>query len=102
VNAYVIGAVRTPVGRRGGVLRGIHPADLGAHVLAALVDRVGIDPAEVDDVIFGCVDTIGRRPRTSRAPRGSRRGSPRRCPGSPSTGSAAPASRRCTSPPRPC
>jgi acetyl-CoA C-acetyltransferase len=59
VNAYVIDAVRTPVGRRGGVLRGIHPADLGAHVLAALIDRVDIDPAEVDDVIFGCVDTIG-------------------------------------------
>jgi acetyl-CoA C-acetyltransferase len=59
MTAYVIDAVRTPVGRRGGALRGIHPADLGAHVLAALMDRVDVDPVEVDDVIFGCVDTIG-------------------------------------------
>jgi acetyl-CoA C-acetyltransferase len=57
--AYLVDAVRTPVGRRGGVLSGAHPADLGAHVLRALVDRTGIDPAAVDDVIFGCVDTVG-------------------------------------------
>src|SRR4051812_39110735 len=59
MNAYVIDAVRTPVGRRGGALRAVHPADLGAHVLAALIDRQDVDPVEVDDVIFGCVDTIG-------------------------------------------
>ncbi|MFL6144807.1 MAG: acetyl-CoA C-acetyltransferase [Labedaea sp.] len=59
MNAYVIDAVRTPVGRRGGALRAVHAADLGAHVLAALIDRQDVDPAEVDDVIFGCVDTIG-------------------------------------------
>jgi acetyl-CoA C-acetyltransferase len=59
VSAYLVDAIRTPVGRRGGSLRAIHPADLGAHVLAALMDRVDVDPAEVDDVIFGCVDTIG-------------------------------------------
>ncbi|HEV8557394.1 MAG TPA: acetyl-CoA C-acetyltransferase [Actinophytocola sp.] len=59
MNAYIVDAVRTPVGRRGGGLSAIHPADLGAHVLAALMDRVDIDPVEVDDVIFGCVDTIG-------------------------------------------
>ncbi|GAA3810848.1 acetyl-CoA C-acetyltransferase [Sphaerisporangium flaviroseum] len=57
--AYIVGAVRTPVGRRKGGLAAIHPADLGAHVLRALVDRTGIDPAAVDDVVFGCVDTIG-------------------------------------------
>ena len=57
--AYLVDALRTPVGRRGGALAGVHPADLGAHVLRALVDRTGIDPATVDDVIFGCVDTIG-------------------------------------------
>jgi acetyl-CoA C-acetyltransferase len=57
--AYIVDAVRTPVGRRGGGLAGAHPADLGAHVLSALVRRTGIDPAAVDDVIFGCVDTIG-------------------------------------------
>jgi acetyl-CoA C-acetyltransferase len=57
--AYLVDAIRTPVGRRRGALAGIHPADLGAHVLRALVQRTGIDPAAVDDVIFGCVDTIG-------------------------------------------
>jgi acetyl-CoA C-acetyltransferase len=57
--AYVVDAVRTPVGRRGGGLAGVHPADLGAHSLAALVERTGIDPAAVEDVVFGCVDTIG-------------------------------------------
>ncbi|MEV8514109.1 acetyl-CoA C-acetyltransferase [Dactylosporangium sp. NPDC051484] len=57
--AYLVEAVRTPVGRRGGGLAGIHPADLGAHVLEALVRRAGIDPAAVDDVIFGCVDALG-------------------------------------------
>jgi acetyl-CoA C-acetyltransferase len=57
--AYIVGAVRTPTGRRGGGLSGVHPADLGGHVIAALLDRVGADPAAVDDVVFGCVDTIG-------------------------------------------
>jgi acetyl-CoA C-acetyltransferase len=57
--AYIVDAVRTPVGRRGGGLAGVHPADLGAHSLAALVKRTGIDPAAVEDVVFGCVDTIG-------------------------------------------
>ena len=57
--AFIVNAVRTPVGRRGGALAGAHPADLGAHVLTSLVGRTGIDPAAVDDVIFGCVDTIG-------------------------------------------
>jgi acetyl-CoA C-acetyltransferase len=57
--AFIVDAVRTPVGRRGGALAGAHPADLGAHVLAALVKRTGIDPVVVDDVIVGCVDTIG-------------------------------------------
>ncbi|WP_208027080.1 acetyl-CoA C-acetyltransferase [Rhabdothermincola sediminis] len=57
--AYIIDAVRTPVGRRGGGLSQVHPADLGAHAIRALIDRTGIDPRGVDDVIFGCVDTIG-------------------------------------------
>ncbi|MFN3602727.1 MAG: acetyl-CoA C-acetyltransferase [Dietzia sp.] len=57
--AYVIDAVRTPVGKRGGSLSGQHPADLGAHVIRAVVERTGIDPEVVDDVIFGCVDAIG-------------------------------------------
>ncbi|WUI03885.1 acetyl-CoA C-acyltransferase [Spirillospora sp. NBC_00431] len=57
--AYIVDAVRAPVGRRGGGLSGVHPADLGAHVLTALMDRTGIDPAAVEDVVFGCVDAVG-------------------------------------------
>ena len=57
--AYIVEAVRTPVGKRNGGLGGVHPADLGAHAIRALVERSGIDPAAVDDVVFGCVDTIG-------------------------------------------
>ncbi|MFI5612189.1 acetyl-CoA C-acetyltransferase [Amycolatopsis sp. NPDC051903] len=57
--AYVLDAVRTPVGRRGGALAGVHPADLGAHVIREIVTRTGVDPALVDDVLFGCVDTLG-------------------------------------------
>ena len=59
--AYIVEAVRTPVGRRKGGLGAEHPADMGAHVLKALVERSKIDPAAVDDVIFGCVDTIGHQ-----------------------------------------
>ena len=57
--AYIVDAVRTPVGKRGGGLSGVHPADLGAASIGALMERTGIDPAAVEDVIFGCVDTIG-------------------------------------------
>ena len=57
--AYIVDAVRTPVGRRGGALAAVHPADLGGHVIRALLARTGLDPLAVDDVIFGCVDSIG-------------------------------------------
>ncbi|MFF3510522.1 acetyl-CoA C-acetyltransferase [Streptomyces sp. NPDC002573] len=57
--AYVVEAVRTSVGRRRGGLSGVHPADLGAHVLKALMARSGVDPAAVEDVVFGCLDTVG-------------------------------------------
>jgi acetyl-CoA C-acetyltransferase len=57
--AYIVEAVRTPVGRRNGGLASAHPADLGAHVLKALVQRSGIDPSLVEDVVFGCLDTVG-------------------------------------------
>ncbi len=57
--AYIVEAVRTPVGRRGGALAGVHSADLAAHTLSALMDRSGVDPGAVDDVILGCCDTIG-------------------------------------------
>ena len=57
--AYIVDAVRSPVGRRNGGLAQIHPADLGAHSIRALMDDVDVDPAAVEDVIFGCVDAIG-------------------------------------------
>ncbi|TXS91316.1 acetyl-CoA C-acetyltransferase [Parahaliea maris] len=57
--AYIVDAVRTPTGRRRGSLADVHAADLGAHVLKALAGRNGIPDSEYDDVIFGCVDTIG-------------------------------------------
>ncbi|MGI9602595.1 MAG: acetyl-CoA C-acetyltransferase [Acidimicrobiales bacterium] len=57
--AYIIDAVRTPVGKRGGGLADAHPADLGAHVLRELVGRTGVDPSAVEDVIMGCCDTVG-------------------------------------------
>ena len=57
--AYIVDAVRTPVGKRGGSLAGVHSADLGAVVLSALMRRTGVDPSAVDDVIMGCCDTIG-------------------------------------------
>lgn len=57
--AYIIDAARTPVGRRRGALAAAHPVDLAAHVIGALVERTGVDPASVDDVILGCLDNIG-------------------------------------------
>ena len=58
-DAYIVDAVRTPTGRRRGTLAQIHGADLGAVVLKALVERNGIPDVDYDDVIFGCVDTVG-------------------------------------------
>lgn len=57
--AYIIDAVRTPIGRKKGSLAHVHPADLGAHPIKALIERSGIDPNAVDDVVWGCCDTIG-------------------------------------------
>ncbi|MBP2406365.1 Beta-ketoadipyl-CoA thiolase [Streptomyces netropsis] len=57
--AYIVGAVRTPVGKRNGALASVHPADLGAHVLTALMERTGVDPGAVEDVVFGCLDAVG-------------------------------------------
>jgi acetyl-CoA C-acetyltransferase len=57
--AFIVDAVRTPVTRRGGGLAGAHPADLGAHVIRALLAGAQVDPNAVDDVIFGCVDAVG-------------------------------------------
>ena len=60
-DAVIVEAVRTPVGKRNGGLAGVHPADLSAHVLQALAERSGIDPALVDDVIWGCVSQVGEQ-----------------------------------------
>nr|MDT0661826.1 acetyl-CoA C-acyltransferase [Micromonospora sp. DSM 115978] len=60
-DAVIVGAVRTPVGRRRGGLAGAHPVDLSAHVLRALAERTGLEPIDVDDVIWGCVSQVGEQ-----------------------------------------
>src|SRR5437763_8223525 len=60
-DAVIVGAVRTPVGRRGGGLAHVHPVDRAAHVLRALARRTGFDPADVDDVYWGCVSQAGEQ-----------------------------------------
>jgi len=57
--AYIIDAARTPVGKRGGGLAGVHPADMAAHVIRSVVARNDIAPETIDDVILGCLDNIG-------------------------------------------
>ena len=59
--AYIVAATRTAGGRKGGRMRGWHPADLGASVLNELVDRTGVDPAAVEDVVMGCVMQVGEQ-----------------------------------------
>jgi acetyl-CoA acyltransferase len=60
-DAVIVAAVRTAVGKRNGALSGVHPVDLSAHVLQALAERSGLDPAVVDDVIWGCVSQFGEQ-----------------------------------------
>ena len=60
-DAVIVAAVRTPVGKRNGALSGVHPVDLSAHVLNELAQRAGLDPALVDDVIWGCVSQVGEQ-----------------------------------------
>jgi len=60
-DAVIVEAIRTPVGKRNGGLSGVHPVDLSAHILRSLADRTGIDPALVDDVIWGCVGQVGEQ-----------------------------------------
>jgi acetyl-CoA C-acetyltransferase len=57
--AYIVGAVRSPIGKRDGGLSAVHPADLAAHVLRELIARTGVDPAEIEDVVLGCVAQAG-------------------------------------------
>jgi acetyl-CoA acyltransferase len=60
-DAVIVEAVRTPTGKRNGGLSGVHPADLSAHVLRSLAERAAVDPAVVDDVIWGCVSQTGEQ-----------------------------------------
>jgi acetyl-CoA C-acetyltransferase len=57
--AYIVGAVRSPIGKRNGGLSAVHPVDLAAHVLRELIARTGVDPSAVEDVIMGCVSQVG-------------------------------------------
>ncbi|MDC0180609.1 acetyl-CoA C-acetyltransferase [Pseudomonadota bacterium] len=58
-DAFIVSALRTPLGKKKGTLSNMHPADLGAVVLSATFDQIDLDPGLVEDVIFGCVDTVG-------------------------------------------
>ena len=60
-DAVIVGTVRTPVGRRKGALATVHPVDLSAQVLHALAERTGLDPGDVDDVVWGCVSQVGEQ-----------------------------------------
>jgi len=60
-DAVIVDAVRTPVGRRNGAYKDVHPVDLSAHILNSLVERTGIDPTVVDDVVWGCVMQVGEQ-----------------------------------------
>ena len=59
--AYIVAATRTAGGRKNGRLSGVHPADLAGKVLDALVERSGVDPAAIEDVIMGCVGQVGQQ-----------------------------------------
>src|SRR5215475_341111 len=60
-DAVIVDAVRTPVGKRNGMLSSVHPTDLSAHVLKALASRTNLDPALVDDIVWGCVSQVGEQ-----------------------------------------
>src|SRR5262245_11514133 len=60
-NAVIVDSIRTPLGRRNGMLAGWHPVDLAAHVLRALAERNDLDPVLVDDVLMGCVSQVGEQ-----------------------------------------
>ena len=100
-DAVIAAAVRTPVGigkPEKGALSGIHAVDLSALALQGLVARAGIDPAVIDDVIWGCVSQVGEEGFNIGRNAALAAGFPETVPVPPSTGSAARASRPCTSP----
>jgi hypothetical protein len=99
--AFVVAAVRTPVCRRNGVLRDVHPADLAAQVIADAVRRAGVDPTAVDDVLLGCVSQVGAQAFNLARTAALSAGLAESVPAAPSTGSAGRLSRRFTSRHRP-
>ena len=99
-SAVIVDAVRTPVGKRGGRLSGWHAVDLAAQPLAALMARNDLDPALVEDVIMGCTMTVGEQAMNIGRNAVLAAGFPDSVPAPPSTASADPPSRPCTSPPR--
>lgn len=99
-DAVIVDAVRVPIGKRNGAYADLHPGDLAAHVLTALVQRTGFDPARVDDVVWGCVTQSGEQSgNIGRVALLAADGRPR-CRPPPWIASAAPASRQSPSPPR--
>ena len=97
----IVEAVRTPVGKRNGGLSDMHAADLSAIVLNALMERAGVDPGIVDDVVWGCVSQVGDQSSNIAVIRCSPRAGPRASLAQRSTARAGRASRRWTSPCRP-
>ena len=98
-NAVIVGAARTAVGKKNGKLAGVRPDDLLADTLRALVERVKIDPGEVEDVVIGCVDQVGEQGMNIARNAALIAASRWTCAGPRWTGCAARASRRPTSPP---
>ena len=98
--AVIVDAVRTPAGKRNGMLQDWHAADLLAHVLKAVAERNDLDPAEVEDVITGCVMQVGEQSLNIGRNAVLAAGWPESVPATPSTASAVRASRRSTSPHR--
>jgi acetyl-CoA acyltransferase len=97
-DAVIVDAVRTPVGKRKGTLSGVHPAALSALVLTALAERNSLDPALVDDVVWGCVAQAGEQTMDIARNAVLSAGWPLSVPARRWTGSAVPRSSRSTSP----
>lgn len=98
--AYIVEAARTPMGKKGGGLSAVHPADLGAHVIKEVVERAEIDPAVVEDVFFGCVDQLGPQAGDIARTAWLAAGTPKKSLEPPLTASAVLLNRPCISPPK--
>lgn len=99
-DAVIVEAVRSPIGRRKGGLAEVHPVDLSAIVLTALLDRAGVEPGTVDDVVWGCVGQVGEQAGNIARNAVLAAGWPESVPAPRSSGSVDLASRHCISRPR--